>query len=98
MVSIQLKLATTFFSHGKRLRDLALLSTPGTPPFGKKLWTLDTVPRHKMLLWRILQEAIPVRSKLNHRGVQCDIICPRCLEREETSDHTFMHCHHAAKI
>jgi hypothetical protein len=64
----------------------------------KKLWTLHTVPRHKMLLWRILQEAIPVRSKLNHRGVQCDIICPRCLEREETSDHTFMHCHHAAKI
>jgi hypothetical protein len=64
----------------------------------KNLWTLLTIPRHKMLLWRILKDAIPVRSNLNHRGVQCDIICPRCMEKEETSDHTFMHCHHTAKV
>jgi hypothetical protein len=35
----------------------------------KKLWTLHTIPRHKVFLWRVLQGAIPVKSKLNFRGV-----------------------------
>ncbi|KAK2382213.1 Ribonuclease H superfamily protein [Trifolium repens] len=51
-----------------------------------------------MLLWRIMQEAIPVKSALNHRGVQCQILCPRCFQKEETIDHIFMKCHHATRI
>jgi hypothetical protein len=64
----------------------------------KKLWTLHTVPRHKVFLWRVLQGAIPVRSMLNIKGVQCNILCPRCLEKEETIDHAFMKCQFASRI
>jgi hypothetical protein len=64
----------------------------------KKLWNLHTIPRHKMLLWRIIQRAIPVRSNLNKRGVPCNTLCPRCLLKEETIEHVFMHCQHASKI
>jgi hypothetical protein len=64
----------------------------------KKLWNLHTIPKHKMLLWRIIQQAIPVRSNLNKRGVPCNILCPRCLLKEETIEHVFMHCQHASKI
>jgi hypothetical protein len=64
----------------------------------KKLWSLNTIPRHKVLLWRIIQGAVPVRSELSKRGIPCNILCPRCLLQEETLDHTFMKCHYAAKI
>jgi hypothetical protein len=30
--------------------------------------------------------------------VQCNILCPRCLEKEETVDHAFMRCQYAARI
>jgi hypothetical protein len=64
----------------------------------KKLWSLNTIPRHKVLLWRIIQRAVPVRSELSKRGIPCNILCPRCLLKEETLDHTFMKCQHASKI
>jgi hypothetical protein len=64
----------------------------------KKLWNLHTIPRHKMLLWRIIQTTIPVRSELNKRGVPCTLLCPRCLLKEETIDHAFMLCQHATKV
>jgi hypothetical protein len=34
----------------------------------KKIWTLHTIPRHKNLLWRILNHSIPVRAELSKRG------------------------------
>jgi hypothetical protein len=43
------------------------------------LWSLNTIPRHKVLLWRIIQGAVPVRSEHSKRGVPCNILCPRCL-------------------
>ncbi|KAK2443916.1 Ribonuclease H superfamily protein [Trifolium repens] len=64
----------------------------------KKLWMLKTIPRHKMLLWRIIHEAIPVKNALNNRGIPCQTLCPRCFQKEETIDHIFMKCHHATRI
>jgi hypothetical protein len=64
----------------------------------KRLWTLPTIPRHKALLWRILNKAIPVRSALNSRGIQCSILCPRCLQGEETISHLFMSCERTKKV
>jgi hypothetical protein len=64
----------------------------------KKLWNLHTIPRHKALLWRIIQNAIPVKSALSKGGIPCNTLCPRCFSKEETVDHTFMKCEHAAKI
>jgi hypothetical protein len=73
-------------------------STANNNKFWKKLWSLPTIPRHKALIWRIIQRAIPVRSELNRRGISCPIVCPRCFQQEETIDHTFMHCPRANKI
>ncbi|KAK2363143.1 hypothetical protein QL285_088153 [Trifolium repens] len=49
-------------------------------------------------MWRIIQRSVPVRSELNKRGIPCPIVCPRCLQQEESIDHTFMHCPRANKI
>ncbi|GAU19906.1 hypothetical protein TSUD_95110 [Trifolium subterraneum] len=64
----------------------------------KKLWALPTIPRHKILLWRIIHQALPVRSALSKRGIQCLIQCPRYLQKEETINHVFMNCPHATRI
>jgi hypothetical protein len=64
----------------------------------KKLWSLNTIPRHKALLWRVIQKAIPVKTALNKRGLPCNTLCPRCLEKEETIEHAFIHCTHSSKI
>jgi len=58
----------------------------------KKVWALHTIPRHKIILWRILQNSLPVRSELNKRGIQCSTLCPRCNAKIETITHTFMQC------
>ncbi|WJX55042.1 hypothetical protein P8452_40859 [Trifolium repens] len=64
----------------------------------KKLWNLHAIPRHKALLWRVIQNALPVRSALSNRGIHCNILCPRCLKKEETMDHIFMHCDRSSKV
>jgi 5-carboxymethyl-2-hydroxymuconate isomerase len=56
------------------------------------------MPRHKMLLWRIINNSLPVRAELNERGVQCPILCPRCNSKVETTTHLFMHCPNSEKV
>jgi hypothetical protein len=73
-------------------------STNNNQNLWKNLWNLQTIPRHKMLIWRIIQRALPVRSELNNRGVACTVLCPRCFLKEETIEHTFMLCPHATKV
>lgn len=58
----------------------------------KKVWDLDTIPRHRVLLWRIINKALPFRSNLHKRGINCSILCPRCEYGIETLDHMFIHC------
>jgi hypothetical protein len=64
----------------------------------KTLWSLHTIPRHKVLLWRIMQQAIPVKQALSNRGIQGQTLCPRCLQKEETIEHVFKDCQHADRI
>jgi hypothetical protein len=58
----------------------------------KKLWALNTIPRHKTILWRILTNALPLRSELGKMGILCSPLCPRCNVKLETTNHVFMTC------
>lgn len=58
----------------------------------KKVWSLDTIPRHKILLWRIINKALLVKSALISRGIMCSMLCPRCEAGIETIDHLFLSC------
>jgi hypothetical protein len=49
-------------------------------------------------MWRIIHRDIPVKDELSRRGVICNVLCPRCLSRVETIEHTFMQCRHVSKI
>jgi len=64
----------------------------------QKLWNLNTIPRHKTLLLRILNNSLPVRTNLLRRGVQCPIFCPRCNIKGETTSNLFMRCAHLERV
>jgi hypothetical protein len=53
--------------------------------YGRKFGASKLYLRHQTLLWRILNEALPVRSELIKRGIHCSMICPRCYAKIETS-------------
>ncbi|XP_071689084.1 uncharacterized protein [Rutidosis leptorrhynchoides] len=52
-----------------------------------------------ILIWRVMQERIPVRVELDKRGVDMDSVrCPVCDDDIETAEHTFLHCEFAKDI
>ncbi|MCH90692.1 retrotransposon unclassified-like protein [Trifolium medium] len=88
----------TGYNTLKRRQENTNSSTTNPDPhniISKRIWIISTIPRHKVMLWRIINKAIPVRSVLGKRGFQCTILCPRCLQKEETIDHVLMECEKA---
>lgn len=41
-----------------------------------KLWHTHTIPRHRMLLWLVINNSPSLRVELNKKGVHCSILCP----------------------
>jgi hypothetical protein len=58
----------------------------------KKLWNLFVPPKQIHHIWRILNNAIPVRENLFTRGIRCDPLCPLCNTKIETINHIFLEC------
>jgi hypothetical protein len=58
----------------------------------KKLWKLHVPPKQTHFLWRILNNALPVKENLTKRGVRCNPLCSLCNEKIETIDHIFLKC------
>ncbi|GAU51479.1 hypothetical protein TSUD_413680 [Trifolium subterraneum] len=63
-----------------------------------KLWQIKAPPKQLHLLWRILNNAIPVKTNLIAKGILCDSICPTCNQSLETTDHTFLQCEWARLV
>ncbi|PNX96793.1 ribonuclease H, partial [Trifolium pratense] len=64
----------------------------------KTLWKFKVPPKYSHLLWRILNNAIPVKGNLFKKGVKCDPLCPRCLNHVESIQHVFLECEWAKKV
>ncbi|KAL6526559.1 hypothetical protein OROGR_015649 [Orobanche gracilis] len=75
----------------KRLEESSTSATTSNDVW-KKLWKLNTLPRHKHLMWKILKNSIPSRKKLWNRGIAGPLWCHRCPNREETAEHIFRDC------
>ncbi|KAK7259820.1 hypothetical protein RIF29_25435 [Crotalaria pallida] len=58
----------------------------------RKIWKVQSIPRCKDLAWRACKNILPVRSRLQHRGVSVDARCPLCGEEEETITHALLTC------
>ena len=68
-------------------------------PFNWKssIWSVKSSPKTKLLLWKMAQNALPVRENLAQRQVLDSLKCPHCDQRE-TIIHLFFTCPFAAQI
>lgn len=63
----------------------------------KNVWKLNTSPKVKLFLWKVFQNAIPVKELLAIRITNIDTRCKRC-NTPESIDHLFLHCPYARKV
>jgi hypothetical protein len=64
----------------------------------KKFMEAKIPSKQATLIWRILNQALPVKDKLVSKGIRCSPICPRCNNAVETTNHVFMHCECAKAV
>ena len=65
--------------------------------WNKMIWNVKCPPKQKLLIWKILHNAIPTGDNLQRRGVPHIANCPHCGEYESI-DHLFLHCPFATQI
>lgn len=62
------------------------------------LWKLKVPAKVKHFCWKTLNGFIPTRVNLHRRGIQTNVMCPRCSENVETTDHILVGCKKAQEI
>jgi hypothetical protein len=73
-------------------------SSKDDPINWNNIWKVANPPKQIHLMWRILNNALPVKSNLILRGMVCDSLCPRCHNGPETIDHVFLNCDQARQV
>ncbi|KAG7567824.1 Ribonuclease H-like superfamily [Arabidopsis thaliana x Arabidopsis arenosa] len=63
-----------------------------------KLWKIKCSPKVKLLLWKALQNALPVGEILKSRTIVDSACCIHCEADEETLCHLFFTCPFAKKV
>lgn len=58
----------------------------------KKLWNAKIHNRHKLLLWRIVNNLLPTKMRLNSIFRTPNLHCHLCNSGQDSSDHLFMRC------
>ncbi|CAA7043074.1 unnamed protein product [Microthlaspi erraticum] len=64
----------------------------------EKIWFLQTAPKVKTFLWRVLSDDFPVAENLITRGVKIETCCNLCGFEGETSNHVLFTCSLARQI
>lgn len=69
--------------------DIAL---PSVNPVKDRVWKIQTIPKIRVFLWKVLSEAIPVADLLERRGMKVDGRCQLCGLDGETTQHVLFQC------
>ena len=63
----------------------------------KRVWSINTSPKLKHLLWKANAGSLPVGAALQSRGIDVDEKCNRC-GTVETEIHVLLHCPYATEV
>ena len=87
------------FMNSKRLfhlfPPLKFLYYP--PSYVLTLPSFYTVPKIKLFLWKIMNQALPVGSQLALRNIGAALNCKRC-DNPESINHLLFHCEFSQKV
>lgn len=53
----------------------------------KHIWRIKSPPKVRNLIWRVCRDCLPMRKKLQERGVDCPSSCPVCDNSVEQTIH-----------
>lgn len=84
-----------FSSKSAYIVDQSNRFSPNTHPTGfnwKKLWNSKLHNRHKLFLWRIINNIFPTKARLHYIFHSNDLYCPLCNNDVEDIDHLFIKC------
>ncbi|KAG7589022.1 Zinc knuckle CX2CX4HX4C [Arabidopsis suecica] len=71
---------------------------PSVNGLKEEVWQVQTDPKIKVFLWKMLCGAIPVVHALNRRGMSLDDTCQICGVEQETSFHVLFSCTYARQV
>lgn len=55
-------------------------------------------PKVKIFIWKLFHDGIPVKERLQSRGVRTDLAYFFCGEKEETMNHLFAECEWVKRV
>jgi ribonuclease HI len=64
----------------------------------KLLWKLKLPHKILTFTWKILHHALPLKTELNKRGINCANTCSLCNSITETMEHIFLQCSFARAV
>lgn len=64
----------------------------------KTAWKVDTVPKIKHFLWRLLSKVLPLMENLRHRHVVANSQYFRCCQHSESTNDVFFTCNYAQGV
>jgi len=71
---------------------------PSLNPLFGKIWNLNSAPKIKVFLWKVLKGAVAVEDRLRTRGVLIEDGCSMCPEKNETLNHILFQCPLARQV
>jgi hypothetical protein len=98
MATTQLSLDTILLENDTIIRILDPQTILIIRVYGNQYGVLTLSQDTKTFLWRILNDAVPVRQALHSKGILIDNFCPRCATKLETLNHAFMNCPFAQRV
>ncbi|KAL1225411.1 putative mitochondrial protein [Cardamine amara subsp. amara] len=89
-----------WLANQNQKEDLILLADalPSLNGLKNKVWSLLTVPKIKVFIWRVLSDALPVVDLLKIRGLKGDTHCQICGLEGESINHVLFTCTFARQM
>lgn len=63
-----------------------------------RVWSIPTIPKIQIFLWRALSGALAVAESLISHGIQAELSCPLCGASSESINHVLFLCVPALKV
>ncbi|CAE5978395.1 unnamed protein product [Arabidopsis arenosa] len=84
-------------SHSQEYQE-DIQPPPGSQVIKDAIWKMRTAPKLQHFLWRMISNALAMKTELARRGVAIDTICKRCQRSDKTTAHLFFECPHVQEI
>ncbi|XP_056697710.1 uncharacterized protein [Spinacia oleracea] len=72
--------------------DVSQLHNDSNSELYTLLWSMDILPKWKLLFWKIFHKGLATKVNLNRRGIELPVSCDYCASEAEGHQHIFRFC------